>query len=94
LLEIQRLFGEKLDFFHINNAEDFFMPSKTFLRSAGVRQKLGGIGGTTFWRIRANDPTFPPPIMLTPSLPVWDELAVENWLASRRSGDSANEAAS
>lgn len=70
------------------------MPSKTFLRSAGVRQKLGGIGGTTFWRIRANDPTFPPPIMLTPSLPVWDELAVENWLASRRSGDSANEAAS
>jgi prophage regulatory protein len=58
------------------------MPAhKTWLRSAAVRQRLGGIGVTKFYELIAEE-GFPRPIRLGRSS-LWDEAEVTQWMEEK-----------
>lgn len=57
-------------------------PSRA-IRLPEVR-RLTGMSKATIWRYSKDDPKFPKPFKLSPSITVWDEGAVLAWLAAKQ----------
>ncbi len=58
-------------------------PAKRAIRLPQVQNKTGA-SPATVWRWVKNDPTFPQPFHLSPSITVWDEAEIDSWIASKK----------
>jgi predicted DNA-binding transcriptional regulator AlpA len=61
------------------------MDKTAYIRADEIRRRLGGIGATTFYLLRKNDPTFPAPVDFGAYGGLqWVDGEVDAWLATRR----------
>ncbi len=56
-------------------------PSSQYLRTKGVREKLGGISPVTLWRLRQR-PDFPSAVMVGRT-PMWPEEAINQFMGAQ-----------
>lgn len=67
---------------------------RTYLNAKQVRTKLGGISRMTLWRLE-NHPDyrhrkFPKSEELTPGIFLWDDEAIDNWIAGPKKDQNQN----